>query len=167
MPISKVRERLDVLLNALSKSAAAHGVEPVRALGESYIGVCGLSSPRLDHAARTLAWTREASIAIEQLSHDWGTEISLRFGLASGDIDVLLLSHGHSTFDIWGRTLSVARSIAVGTSGGHVTVSDSTYGLLSDVQDFVRCPIVEGAAWGSIISWMRPAIPREVAHTAP
>lgn len=161
---SEIRQRLDVLWNALGKSASAHGVEPVRSLGESYIVVCGLSSPRLDHAARTLAWAREASIAAEQLSKNWGASISLRFGLASGGIDVLLLSHGHSAFDIWGHTLRVARYIAVGTPSGHVSISDSTYGLLSDVRGFERCPATEGAAWGSISSWVRPAVPRELAQ---
>jgi len=87
----------------------------VRSLGESYIGICGLSSPRLDHAARSLAWTHTAALAIERLGNDWAKSVSVRFGLASGDIDVLMMSRGHSAYDIWGRTLSIARYIAVET----------------------------------------------------
>src|SRR5258708_34987280 len=49
---------LQTLLDALNRAAASHGVEPVRSLGESYIGVCGLSSPRFDLASRTLALVR-------------------------------------------------------------------------------------------------------------
>jgi hypothetical protein len=57
---------LQALLDALNSAAASHGVEPVRSLGESYIGVCGLSSPRLDHATRTLAWARAATLALQR-----------------------------------------------------------------------------------------------------
>ncbi|MBV8212151.1 MAG: HAMP domain-containing protein [Verrucomicrobia bacterium] len=55
-----VRAVLNQLLDILHSTAATHGVELLRSLGESYIGVCGLSSPRLDHATSALAWTRTA-----------------------------------------------------------------------------------------------------------
>ena len=47
LSVVEIRDRLNALLSALSTAAAAHGVEPVRSLGESYICVCGLSSPGL------------------------------------------------------------------------------------------------------------------------
>src|ERR1700674_3063714 len=96
-------------LAALNSAATSQGVEPVRSLGESYVAVCGLSSPRLDHASRTLAWARAATLALQRLGHDWAKFVSLRFGLAAGDIDVPLLGRSHAAFDIWGHSLSVAR----------------------------------------------------------
>jgi class 3 adenylate cyclase len=166
LSVVEIRDRLNALLSALSTAAAAHGVEPVRSLGESYICVCGLSSPRLDHAARTLAWARAGSVAVEQLAKDWGAPISLRFGIASGEIDVLLLTHGHSAFDIWGRTLSVARYLAVGTKPGSVKIDDTTYRLLSDVEGFEPCPAIETPSWGAVASWVRPAVERDLAEAA-
>jgi class 3 adenylate cyclase len=156
LDVKQIRDRLDALFSALSRSAATHGVEPVRSLGEVYVAVCGLSSPRLDHAARALAWTRSASGAVEQLGQEWGVPISLRFGIASGDIDVLLLTHGHSAFDIWGRTLSIARSIAQGVPVGHVAVSDSTHRLLSDVQGFEHFTIISEPLGEQSTCWIRP-----------
>jgi class 3 adenylate cyclase len=166
LPVTETRDRLSSLHDALSTAAAAHGVELVRSLGESYIGICGLSSPRLDHAARSLAWTRTAALAVERLGDDWAKSVSVRFGLASGDIDVLMMSRGHSAYDIWGRTLGIARYIAVETLLGYVRVDQSTYRLLTDVEGFEPAPPLENPAWGAITSWARRAVEREMARAA-
>jgi class 3 adenylate cyclase len=138
----------------------------VRSLGESYVAVCGLSSPRLDHAARTLAWARAATLALQRLGHEWVKFVSLRFGLASGEIDVLLVGRAHAAYDIWGRTLSVARCIVQETEPGCVSLSDSTYALLTDVDGFKPCPPIETPALGVIRIWSRPVVERVVLEVA-
>lgn len=148
------------MLDALNGTAASHGVETVRSLGESYVGVCGLSSPRLDHAARALAWTRAATLALQRLGDDWVKSVSLRFGLASGEIDVLLIGRGHVAYDIWGRTLTIARRIVQEAEPGCVCLSDSTYALLTDVEGFEACLPIETPAFGTIKTWCGPAVER-------
>jgi class 3 adenylate cyclase len=161
-----VRTILNALLDALNSAATSQGVEPVRSLGESYVAVCGLSSPRLDHAARTLAWARAATLALHRLGHEWVKFVSLRFGLASGEIDVLLVGRAHTAYDIWGRTLSVARCIVQEAEPGCVSISDSTYALLTDVDGFKPCPPIETPALGVIRIWSRPVIERVAVEAA-
>jgi class 3 adenylate cyclase len=155
-----VRNILNALFAALNSAATTQGVEPVRSLGESYVAVCGLSSPRLDHASRTLAWARAATLALQRLGHDWTKFVSLRFGLASGEIDVLLLGRCHSAYDIWGRTLSVARCVVQETEPGSISLSESTYSLLTDVDGFNACPPIENPALGIITTWNRSLVER-------
>jgi class 3 adenylate cyclase len=154
---AETAEVLKALLDVIRSTAAAHGVEPVRSLGESHISVCGLSSPRLDHATFALAWTESASLAVQRLNPEWANSVSLRFGLASGEIDVLLHKRGHEAFDIWGRTLAVARRIAVDGERGSVRVSESTYALLTDVEGFEPAAPIEAPGLGTLRTWMRPA----------
>ena len=151
---------LNTLLDAVNGAAATHGVEPVRSLGESLIAVCGLSSPRLDHAMRALAWTHSSTMAVQRLNTDWSKSISLRFGLASGEVDVLLLSRSHAAYDIWGRTLTVARRIVLEAEPGWVRVSDSTYSLLTEVEGFEPSPPIETPVLGTLTTWARPAATR-------
>lgn len=163
---SEVRAILNQLLDTLHSAATIHGVEVLRSVGESYIAVCGLSSPRLDHASRTLAWTRTASLAVRRLGDDWVKNVSLRFGLASGEIDVLLMGHGHTAYDVWGPTLSICRLIAVQAEPGCVRLSDSTYALLSDVDGFEPCKPIETRALGTVKSWSRLAVEHLAVETA-
>ncbi len=158
---------LQTLLDALNRAAASHGVEPVRSLGESYIGVCGLSSPRLDHATRTLAWARAATLALQRLGEDWVRSVSLRFGLASGEVDVLLIGRCHSAYDIWGRPLSVSRRIVQEAERGCVRLSDSTYALLANLDGFEPCAPIETVAFGTIRTWSRAVIPPAAEMVTP
>jgi class 3 adenylate cyclase len=148
-----IRNVLNTLLDTINTAAAAHGVEPMRSLGETHIAVCGLSSPLLDHASRALAWTRAATTAVQRLGTDWAGSVSLRFGLASGQIDVLVLDRGHAAYDIWGRTLSIARHIAVEAEPGSVRVGESTYKLLTDVEGFAPNSPIADPVFGTIRTW--------------
>jgi class 3 adenylate cyclase len=157
---TEVRNILNALFAALNSAAITQGVEPVRSLGESYVAVCGLSSPRLDHASRTVAWARAATLALQRLGDDWTKFVSLRFGVASGEIDVLLLGRYHAAYDIWGRTLSIARCIVQETEPGSISLSESSYALLTDVDGFKPCPPIENPVLGIITTWNRPLVER-------
>jgi class 3 adenylate cyclase len=128
-------------------------------LGETHILVCGLSSPRLDHAMRTLAWTHSAQSAVLRLGTEWANSISLRFGLASGEIDVLILNAAHTAFDVRGRTLAIARRISADAKPGSVQVDSSTFALLTDVKGFEAAPPIGEPVLGTLRSWSRPAAP--------
>jgi class 3 adenylate cyclase len=117
---------------------------------------------------RTLAWTQSAIQAVQRLNTDWARAISLRSGLASGEIDVLLIKRGNAAYDIWGRTLTIARRIAVDLPPGCVGVSESTYALLTDVEGFKPAPPIIAPVIGTLLSWTRPALFRAaVAAGAP
>ena len=105
-------------------------------------------------------------MAVQRLGDAWAKNVSLRFGLASGEIDVLLMGRGHTAYDIWGRTLSICRLIAVQAERGCVRLSDSTYNLLTDVDGFEPCPAIVTEAFGAVESWSRPAVEKVVADLA-
>ena len=164
----EMSEVLNGVLNALNAAAAAHGVETVRSLGETYVAACGLSSPRLDHAARALAWTRSATLAMRQVSLDLGSPVTLGFGLASGEIDVLLLAGGAvAGFDLWGHPLHAARRSAHEAGPGDVRVNESTYALLNDTEGFQPCPPIEDPGYPVLRTWSRPAAASPAGATPP
>jgi class 3 adenylate cyclase len=90
--------------------------------------------------------------------------VSLRFGLASGEVDVLLIGRCHTAYDIWGRPLSISRRIVQEAEPGCVRLIDSTYSLLTDVDGFEPCPPIETRAFGTIRTWSR-AVVRPAAET--
>jgi class 3 adenylate cyclase len=155
---AEMRAMLNALLDALNNAAASHSVEPVRSIGETYIVVCGLSSPWLDHAARVLAWTRTAMLVMQRTADEWAKSVSLRFGLASGELHVLLIGRSHTAYEIWGHTLSVARRAVQEAEPGCVRVSESSYALLTDVDGFEPCPPIETPGCGTIMTWSRRAL---------
>lgn len=155
----QLNEELSELLDALNASAPSFGVETVGSLGEVHVSVCGLSAARLDHATSALAWTRSATLALRRLDSDWARSIDLHFGIASGPVDVLMLRRGNAAYDMWGRTLSVARRLAMEAAPGSVLVDDTTYGLLPNADDFEPYSPIVVPALGTLTAWSRPALP--------
>ena len=103
---------------------------------------------------------------MQRLGDTWVKNVSLQFGLASGEIDVLLMGRGHTAYDIWGRTLSICRLIAVQAEPGCVRLSKSTYSLLTDVDGFEPCPSIVTEAFGTVNSWSRQVVERVAVDVA-
>ena len=152
---TELNDILVQLLGALNQTATELGLETVTSLGSSHIAVCGLSSARMDHAMRVLAWTTQASQAVRRLSGDWVERVSLRFGMASGSLDVLLLKRGHVAYDIWGRPLSIARRIVLEAAPATVRIDESAYALLTDVQGVQSAPPIDAPVLGVLTTWVR------------
>ncbi len=163
---NEMHARLAALFEQLARTAALHDVEPVRSLGESWFGICGLSAPRLDHAARSLAFVEDATAAVQRLGQSWSQPVSLRFGLSSGEINVGIGVRDQTSYDIWGRTMSVARFIAVDSELGEVRVSDATFALLPAVEGFQPCPVINTPAWGPVLSYARAAARKPAQQAA-
>ena len=161
-----MQERLAAVFELLARTAAAHGVEPVRSIGESWFGISGLSAPRLDHAPRSLAFAEDATAAVQRLGQSWSESLSLRIGLCSGEIDVGIGIRDPSSYDVWGRTLAIARRIAVDAAPGEIRVSESTFSLLPSDIGFAPCETIQTPAWGSIDSWHRPALMQALKRAA-
>jgi len=146
------------VLETLAELAAAEGVEPIRTFGESWIAVCGLSAPRLDHAQRALAFAVAAIRAVEQMSRDWLRPVSLHFGLCSGDIAVGLVGRSRAAYDLWGRTVTFARRMVLETEPGWIRVADTTLELLPNTTGFVPCPPITLPPGITLVTWKRPGL---------
>ena len=150
--------RFSSVLEALAEAAAAEGIEPIRSFGESWIAVSGLSAPRLDHARRALAFAIAAVRAVERIGQDWEHPVSLHVGLCSGEIAVGMVGRPRAAYDLWGRTVTFARRIALETEPGCIRVADTTLDLLPDTTGFVPCPPITLPPGITLATWTRPAL---------
>lgn len=82
---------LNEIIDAFDAAAARFGVEKVKTLGESYFAACGLSTPRLDHATRAVAFAEECCRILTRLSQNWNLPLELRAGVASGEVTAGLI----------------------------------------------------------------------------
>lgn len=124
-------ERLVDLLsrafNELDALAARHGLEKIKTLGDGYLAVAGVTSPRPDHARAATAMALEAEPAlIRSLGDDW-PGFRLRVGLASGPLVAGVIGHERFGFDVWGDTVNTASRMASNVPAGGIQVTEATY----------------------------------------
>lgn len=106
---------LETLYSAFDAIAKKRGVYKVETIGDSYLAVCGLPEPRMNHAvvmARFAGDCRTAMHALtRRLSKSLGpdtADLSLRFGLNSGPVTAGVLRGERSRFQLFGDTVNTA-----------------------------------------------------------
>jgi class 3 adenylate cyclase len=144
---------LNEIIDSFDAAATGFGIEKIKTIGESYFAACNLTTPRLDHAARAVAFAREACSILAQLNKRWGLPLDLRAGIASGDVEAGLIGQYRTVYDLWGTTVMVARCLASEAKENSVRITRATHTMLGDTKDFKTMPITVSVQFGEIESF--------------
>lgn len=127
---------LNDLFTAFDEAAERHGVEKVKTIGDSYLGICGLSIPYLDHDKRAIDVALEMLMIVRRLNHERGLQLNIQIGINSGDIVTGIVGRNRCVYDVWGNTINVAAALKDAGSPGEILVSQVVYRRLHDLYQF-------------------------------
>jgi class 3 adenylate cyclase len=147
--------RVNELIIDFDEAALDTGVEKLRTVGETYVAACGLSIPRLDGAARALAFVSEAAAIVERHAGNWGLPLSIKAGIAIGDAEVGLIGRQRTVYEVWGTTMLTARRMVFDADAGMIHVTKPVMDQLPDPEGFEKGKSVEIKGAGSIATWKR------------
>ncbi|KAG7341943.1 adenylate/guanylate cyclase with integral membrane sensor [Nitzschia inconspicua] len=129
---------LQNIYQAFDKIAARRKVFKVETIGDSYVAVTGLPEPQEDHAvimakfARDcLEKMRDVTNALEVLLGPDTTDLSMRFGLNSGQVTGGVLMGERARFQLFGDTVNTAARMESTGNKGRIQLSQSTAQLLT------------------------------------
>lgn len=126
-----VRRRLRNTIATFDAIAARHGLERVKIVGDTYIAVCGLGRPYLDHAPRSVAFAAEALQTFSD-ARAASDVLDVSVGIASGPIAAGLAGSHRLIYDTWGATVSTAGFLARSARPGTIVASESVIGQLPE-----------------------------------
>ena len=118
------RDNVEQAVEALDSVAELHGLRRVKVVGDAWVAVCGLDTPRVDHIARSINVAMDAvgsSFAVGQV--DSAVEASV--GVATGPISAGLAGSDHLMYDAWGPTVAQASRLARMAPPGTILVSEA------------------------------------------
>lgn len=128
---------LDELFSAFDELTAAHGLEKIRTIGDSYMAVAGAPDPRPDHAAAAV----ELATGILHAAAAWrganDVTLQLRVGVATGPVIAGVIGQRRVLFDLWGDTVNTAARMESAGVPGRIQVAASTWAVLRDRYRFV------------------------------
>ena len=149
----------------LDRLTARHGLEKIKTLGDGYLAVAGVTSPRADHAIAATAMALEVEpVLVASLADDW-PEVRMRVGLASGPVMAGVIGDERFSFDVWGDTVNTASRMASHATPGGVQVTEETCAAIRDHYGVERREPVEVKGKGLMTMYV--VLGPLAEHTAP
>ena len=143
---------LNDLVTAFDEATEKYGIEKIKTIGDSYMAVCGLSVPYLDHDKRAIDFALEMLAIIRRFNHERGFKLNLQTGINSGDMVAGIIGRNKFMYDVWGNTINVASDMKSACPPGSILVSQDVYNSLRDLYDFEQASDIE-ANGTTLIAW--------------
>jgi class 3 adenylate cyclase len=146
-------ELLNDLVGRFDELAEELGVEKVKTIGASYLAVCGLSVPRIDHTKRAMDFAIGAIQATQVFNRTHQTNLSLDIGLHSGPVTAGVVGKTKFLYELWGETITIARAIHNSPDQNIIQVTEEVYDTLTGLYNFVPGGQVPVKGKGNIPVW--------------
>lgn len=142
------RALLHSLIDELDEIAETNGLERVKVMGDTYYAACGLSTPYLDHAPRSVSYALQARELLLRMSEDDAVDLDISVGCHTGSVTVGLTGGSRLVYDLWGDTVTRAHRLARAAGIGQILVSEETRQRLPSDEATERVVPADGAtAW--------------------
>ncbi|HEX6140909.1 MAG TPA: adenylate/guanylate cyclase domain-containing protein [Candidatus Limnocylindria bacterium] len=130
-----LREVMTTYIDAMSAVFESHGGRIEKIIGDAIVAVFGLPAAADGDALRAVEAAAESQRALaslnEQLDEAWGVRLTVRTGVASGDVVVGEASAGQHV--LTGPTIALATAMEQNAPPQEVLLAASTHALLKDV----------------------------------
>jgi len=149
---SRAISLLGDLVAACDDAADTCGVEKVRAVGATYLAVCGLSVSRPDHSARAMRFAQELTNIMAAFDREHDATITLSVGINSGPVVGGVVGRHKFLYDLWGDTVAIASRLAT-QGGSSIHVTRQVYDRLNDLYAFDGPFDTDLRGQGSVKTW--------------
>lgn len=156
---------LNELVGAFDEAAERFGVEKMRTMGSTYLAICGLSVPMVDHAKRTVDFALAMLKVIRRFSHANKLDLSLDIGVHTGPISAGVVGRTKFNYEVWGETINIAKQIHDSPKRNVIQATDSLHEALDGLYRFERVPAIEAEGIGALNIW--EVTPLQEAGPAP
>ncbi len=125
-------EILNEVFSEFDTLVARHSLEKIKTIGDAYMVVGGLPTPREDHAEAVAAMALDVLEAIQRINVRRGLRLGLRIGMHTGPVIAGIIGQNKFAYDLWGDTVNVANRLQTKGQVGCIQTSETTYLRLKD-----------------------------------
>ena len=149
---------LNELVTAFDEAADRHGMEKIKTIGDSYMAVCGLSVPYLDHDKRAIDFALDMLSVVRRFNHERGFQLNVSVGINSGDVVAGIVGSNKFIYDVWGDTINIASALKTACPPGAILISEDVYARLGDIYDFKVFEAMVENGKGPLKAWQLTAV---------
>ena len=115
---------LNEVFVAFDDLAEAAALEKIKTVGDAYMVVGGLPTPRADHLAAVLELALAMRDAISKIRTPRGEPLQLRIGIDTGPVVAGVIGRHKFSYDVWGDTVNTASRMESHGVPGRIQVSE-------------------------------------------
>jgi class 3 adenylate cyclase len=131
---------LNDLVSSFDEAAERCSMDKIKTIGDSYLAVCGLSVPYLDHDKRAIDFALEMIAIVKRFNHQRNFELNISIGINSGDVVAGIVGRNKFIYDVWGDTINFASALRSACPPGFILVSSEIKRRLQDIYEFEPFP---------------------------
>ncbi|MGF1496226.1 MAG: PAS domain S-box protein [Elainellaceae cyanobacterium] len=125
-------DMLNLIFSSFDQLADRHGLEKIKTIGDAYMVVGGLPTPRPDHIQAIAELALDMQEQIAKFKRDTGEPFQLRIGINTGPVVAGVIGIRKFIYDLWGDTVNVASRMESQGVAGNIQVTEPVYEALKD-----------------------------------
>lgn len=145
---------LNLLFSMFDQLAEKHGAEKIKTIGDAYMVVAGLPTPRSDHAQAIANLALDMQQALVNFNAEHQQSLSIRIGINTGPVVAGIIGLKRFIYDLWGDTVNVASRMESHGLAGKIQVSEATYECLKEQYLFDKRGIIEVKGKGKMTTYL-------------
>lgn len=130
MPVQNLVVLLDTIHRCFDRLAQIHGMEKIRANGNSYTLIAGASKVKEKHAEKAAEMAISMTYEIGKMAERYEVPLKLHTGMHSGSIAAGVIGRRKLCYDIWGEAVNTACILALKSNRSGTHISNTSYQLL-------------------------------------
>jgi class 3 adenylate cyclase len=154
MPPADLVRVLNRVFSLFDTLAERHGLEKIKTIGDCYMAVAGIPTPRADHARAVADMALDMQAALAEFDTGTPDRLRIRIGINSGPVVAGVIGLRKFIYDLWGDTVNVASRMESTGVAGAVQVSEATHRLLQDDFAFEPRGPVHVKGKGDMNTWL-------------
>jgi adenylate cyclase len=123
---------LDEVFTAFDDIAQRHGLEKIKTIGDAYMAVGGVPTPRADHAQAVAQMALEMRDVVAKRRFFGTRQLRMRIGIHTGPAVAGVIGRKKLAYDLWGDTVNTASRMESHGAPGEIQLSDATRAALGD-----------------------------------
>lgn len=117
---------LNQLFSEFDRLAEDVGIEKIKTIGDNYMAVCGLPTPRSNHTRLAAKFALDMVAATARLRSRLPVPFTIRVGLHSGPVMAGVIGTRKFAYDVWGDTVNIAARLEAASAPNRVLASATT-----------------------------------------
>jgi len=137
-PPSELVAYINSIFSTFEQLTEEHGLEKIKTIGDAYMAVGGLPTPREDHTeaiAELALGIMESAQAIDTPNDE---PLRIRIGIDTGPVVAGVIGQRKFSYDLWGDTVNTADRMQTYGVPGRIQVTEAVYLRLEDRYDLEK-----------------------------